>query len=372
MFVFCNAVLLWHWSVVAQTSKPDDDAAALYANADKVVAASEKANIMCPANSWMEFTSFPYSKEWISTEKADFAANTQARVLAHQARSIDRANWPAYVLPNPDFAYLNQLRDLANDIADAAVYQHMQGDDPAAIETIKDLLHMADLIKDPSDKRAVRLLVSMGINAMAMDRLNVISAGSVFTSDPANHKDFQISAARDLIAQLLKHQNAKTEVVEFVHAEDPAVIASGKINVNQYVTTAKRCYAERDMAAMSLACHLYKFDNGHWPKSLDDLHGYLPAIPIDPFGDGKQTLGYALIKAALPDGSDRPLVYSRGNSDDGLFIRTDRPLFSYYNGDGSSKPLKQQKHGGEFRDVTSWMPLEAKIAGPTTQELESR
>ena len=363
------AILLLHRSLIAQSSQPADDAAKLYEDADQVVAASEKVNIMCPANSWMEFTSYPYSKEWLSTENADFTANTAARVGVHRARYVDRANWAPYILINPPLTYLNHIRDLANDLADAAVYQHVQGEDAAAVETIKDLLHMADMIKDPSDKKAVRLLVSIGIQAMAMDRLNVTTAGAVFTNVVANQKGFQIKTARDLISQLLKHEDGKTEVMQYVQAEGLAEITARQMSIDRYITTANRCNAERDMAAMSLACHLYKFDNSHWPKSLDDLHGYLKTIPIDPFGDGKQTLGYALITAGLPDGSDRPLIYSRGNSKDGLFFRTDRPLFSYYFGDGSTASAGRQKQGGEFRDVCSWLPTPGSHPVATTQML---
>ncbi len=124
------------------------------------------------------------------------------------------------------------------------------------------------------------------------------------------------------------------------------------------------------MAAMSLACHLYRFDNGHWPGSLDDLSAYLPEMPIDPFGDGKQTLGYALIKRGLPNGSDRPLVYSRGDMKDGLFFRTDVPAYSFYFGDGSNKPSRNQKQGGQFRDVASWAPEAGTHPAPTTRPLE--
>jgi hypothetical protein len=103
---------------------------------------------------------------------------------------------------------------------------------------------------------------------------------------------------------------------------------------------------------------------------LNDLTSYLPEIPIDPFGDGKQTIGYALIKRGLPDGSDRPLVYSRGHMKDGLFFRTDAPAYGYYIGDGSHKPARNQKEGGQFRDVASWAPEAGTHPAPTTRPLE--
>jgi hypothetical protein len=101
-----------------------------------------------------------------------------------------------------------------------------------------------------------------------------------------------------------------------------------------------------------------------------ELRGYLPSMPIDPWGDGEQTLGYALIKECLPDGSDRPLVYSRCGMKDGLFFRIDQPEYSYYTGDGSHRNLSEQKQGGQFRDVASWAPVEGVRYTATTQPLE--
>lgn len=92
----------------------------------------------------------------------------------------------------------------------------------------------------------------------------------------------------------------------------------------------------------------------------------MPRLPLDPWGDGKQTLGYVLIKGGLRGGADRPLVYSRCGASDGLFYRTDAPQYSYYNSDGSSLPAAQQKHGGQFRDVTRWAPERGGKPGSTT------
>jgi len=139
---------------------------------------------------------------------------------------------------------------------------------------------------------------------------------------------------------LMKRPDAKTEVNEFVHAVETDGPLISKSSIAQFIETTNRANAECDMAAMSLACHLYRFDTKEWPKSLDDLRGYLPSIPIDPWGDGTQTLGYVLIKGGLPDGSDRPLVYSRCGMKDGLFFRTDQPAYSFYTSDGSYTPAE--------------------------------
>ncbi len=134
--------------------------------------------------------------------------------------------------------------------------------------------------------------------------------------------------------------------------------------------TFNRSNAERTMAAMSLACHLFCADRDRWPTSLDELLAtYLPEAPPDPWGDGIQTFAYVLIKGGLPDGSDRPLVYCRCWSPDGLFFRIDAPQYGRYSQDGSTKPSIDMKHGGQFRDVAQWVPAPGHREGPTTRPL---
>jgi hypothetical protein len=71
-----------------------------------------------------------------------------------------------------------------------------------------------------------------------------------------------------------------------------------------------RVEAERRATAVSFAARLYRHDAGRWPASLAELvPEYLPAVPIDPFHDGDQPLGYVVQRGALPGGGDRPLVY---------------------------------------------------------------
>jgi hypothetical protein len=194
MIMSAGLLLVLSPSIGAQAAQTQEDAGKLYEAADQVVAENVAANIMCPANSSIEDFGYPYSEKWLSMEKADYAANSQARVLARQARSVEFAEWPAYVQPNPDASYLNHLRELSNDLADAAVWEHLQGEDAAAVETIKDLLHLADLLKNPADKKLERLLASIGVQAVAMVQLDVTVSGAVLTNDPTNQKNF--SSAR--------------------------------------------------------------------------------------------------------------------------------------------------------------------------------
>ncbi|MGA2439850.1 MAG: hypothetical protein ABSH08_02740 [Tepidisphaeraceae bacterium] len=351
-----------------QATQPAEDAAKLYLQAAKLVRDNDAANIMSPSASNLEYGEYPpYPAEWQRMEKIDFAANTEARALAHQARSIEHANWP--LLKLPDQGYLNECRNLSNELADAALYQHLQGDDAAAIETLLDQWHLADMLADRSNKKLISLLVSIGVREEICGRFEVITSNVVLTKDPGDSKDLQAGVARELIGQLLKQQDAKAEVNETLRAEGEKAKNFSKASMDRLIETENRVNAERGMAGMSLACHLYRFDNGDWPKSLEELGGYLPNVPVDPWGDGKQTLGYALVKGGLPDGSDRPLVYSRCWMRDGLFFRIGQPAYSFYIGDGSHRPRNEQKQGGQFRDIASWVPAATVPGAPATRPL---
>jgi hypothetical protein len=94
---------------------------------------------------------------------------------------------------------------------------------------------------------------------------------------------------------------------------------------SRLVNNVARVAVEMDMARLNLACHLYQHDHATWPASLDDLHAYVSQIPIDRLGDGKQKIGYVVIKRGLPDGSDRPLLYSRYGSTGPLFYQSAQP-----------------------------------------------
>ncbi len=379
LLVIVAVLGIFQQTAAAQATRAADDAATLYMQAAILLSQRDDNNIMSPSASDLVYPKYPpYPAEWQRMEQEDFAANADARALAHQARAIDHANWPALpdltkattqpaTVPSPPFSYLNGCRNLSNELADAAVYQHLQGNDVAAIETIRDQWHLADLLRDQPKKTLTILLTSVGIRAVCVDRLEVIAAGIVLTKDPNDTKDAQRAVVRGLIGSLLGRQDAKTALADTMRDYDygPAAATMPSATLDRMLEAVNRINTECDMAAMSLACHLYRFDNGNWPKSLDDLHAYLPSVPIDPWGDGKQTLGYVLVKAGLPDGSDRPLVYSRCLMKDGLFFRSDQPMYGFYTTD----LLPDGKQGGQFRDVAGWAPPEGKQFAPATQPL---
>jgi hypothetical protein len=309
----------------------------------------------------MEYPPYPpYPPGWWTTEKAAWEANGPALRLVHEARSVNVAHWPhdnVELIP-----MLNLCRGLANEMADAALYQHLQGDNAGAIETIRDLLHLADLLETQvgQQQRVVPILVSAGIEAMALDRLEIITSSVTLTGDRANTHDLQLGVAEALSALLAPLYDVK---------KLSELTINDQRSRNRFIETLNRTNTERQFAGISLQCHVFRLDKGRWPNSLMELLRSPENIPIDPWGDGKQTLGYVLIKGGLPDGGDRPLLYSRELSKDGLFYWANRPTYSFYSNDGSDVPFDQQKHGGQFRDVAGWAPPAGTKSLPTTRPL---
>jgi hypothetical protein len=115
-----------------------------------------------------------------------------------------------------------------------------------------------------------------------------------------------------------------------------------------------RVRTERRLTAVSLAFRLYRVDHaGQFPPSLDALvPQYLPQVPVDPAAPDGRPLKYLLIKGGLPDGGDRPIVYSVGT--DGLDrtaeagpIRAGLP----------NQPQYDYGRGlDQWRDLTRWTP----------------
>ena len=339
----------------------DDDPAKLYLQAAKQVNDNAAKDVMCPAASNLSYDDVPpFPTAWYTYEEADFPANAAARALAHRARSLDHPQWPASDPNKPDLECLNDMRALANELADAAVYEHLTGDDAAAVETVRDELHLADLMDLGGDKEyLVILLVAEGIRASAMSRLTLVAADLHVSDDKADTAAVRTATVKDLIAQLCKLPDPTAAV----QASLDRTLAAAKTNPTPdgaaafeksraaATRTAKRANAECGMAALSLACHLYRADRGGWPTSLADLKPYCPDVPLDPFGDGKRPLGYAVIPHGLPDGGDRPLVYARETDDGTLAYRDEQSAYSYY---APAKVKGKYVRRGQFRDVVLW------------------
>jgi hypothetical protein len=212
------------------------------------------------------------------------------------------------------------------------------------------------------------VLVSIGVDALARDKLMTVTTTIRLSDDPADTKAVQTVEARRLIKQLLDDPNSLAAVNKMLEAKpDPNAPAAEPVDAGRAKEQANRSVTECALAAMALACHVFHHEKGRWPATLQELATQLPRVPADPWGDGKQTLGYLLVKGDKPDEPDRPLVYSRCESQDGLFYRADQPQISFYAftdiGEG------RRRRGGQFRDVTLWQPqtgLEG-VVGPTTR-----
>jgi len=359
-----------------RTTQPSQDAAKIYLQAAKIIRDDDAKNIMSPAASDMSYPGFPpMTDAWLQMEKQDYGLHARVRQMVHDAASMTTAAWPEWKKSDPARVhYLNECRNLANEIADAALYQSLVlNDQPAAFSSARDLLHLAELLKNQPGENLVRLLVAVGIEALDVNRLMVMTSGATITEDASNARDLPLSTAKDWIATLLNHPDAQKELNQAM-SNEPAGNTTNPIlqpSLNRILETIRRIHAERDMAAMSLAAHVYRYEHGQWPSNLSDLASELPRVPIDPWGDGKQTLGYVLVKGGLPNGADRPLVFSRCRSRDGLFFRTDEPEYSFYvNSTARNVESPQSKEGGQFRDVARWTPPSARSAGPTTQPLQ--
>jgi len=346
----------------AAESPKEENAATLYLRAAQI------RKPVSPAETNMEYRDYPpFPQEWTAASEDAWNANGQVRALARQARTMTSATWP----DSKDATYLNFLRGFTNDIDDAALHEAVHGHAAAAVELTRDVRHLADLLEEKPSKDVLRVLVASGINACACNRLLVIvAADAKFTADPKNTVDLNVATARQVIKELLDQRDPKQQLTEILGPAGTPAWHDPKLDTDRLIETMNRVNAERTFAAMSLAAHLYRFEKHTWPGTLDQLFpDYLPRVPIDPWGDGKQTFGYALIEAGRPDGADRPLVYDRCRATDGLQYRTDEPQFSFYQQDGSNRPPKQRIQAGQFRDLTTWPPQNHDPTQPAVKPL---
>lgn len=339
--------------------EPAQDAWPLYEKAASRISQGDKLGKTSPAASDLEYREFPpFSAAWERMAKAAYEYNAPALQAIHNANACDFASWPVkkqgqqVLLP-----YLSDLRNIANETGDAALYDHVHGREALALERVNDLLHVCDLLDKPKDELVVQGLVAVGIRALTMNRLMVITSEIRLTKDGEAMPDaVEVGQARKLIDRLFSDQTDPSARVDVLIKNEIAI--GGKPlppeNRDRVVTTFKRIQMEQNLAAMSLACHLFFFEKSRWPASLDEVQQYLPAAPVDAWG----TMGYVLVHNGTPDGKDRPLVYSRCDGDGHtLAYPTREPVYGFYT--NSYLRLAKDAHSaGQFRDVTLWTPAD--------------
>jgi hypothetical protein len=111
------------------------------------------------------------------------------------------------------------------------------------------------------------------------------------------------------------------------------------------------------MTAVMLAARLYRQDHGRWPDDAAALVSrYLDAIPADPFREDGGPLGYVVLRGALPDGGDRPLVFSEAGSGGAPEALVDtEPMYGWQmNPRGPADPPRTEIR--QYRDVSLWRP----------------
>lgn len=127
------------------------------------------------------------------------------------------------------------------------------------------------------------------------------------------------------------------------------------LNLARSLEQHYRVSAERRATAVIVAVRLYRHDHGRWPDDAAALvPNYLDALPADPFRSDGAPIGYVLLRGALSDGGDRPMVYFELGEGDEELIDTE-PMYgwqSYYD-------RRTHRSGHEirqYRDVSYWLP----------------
>jgi hypothetical protein len=336
-----------------------DDAWPLYDKAAKRIREGDKLGKNSPATSSFGFNSYPpFSSRWEKLAKDAYEFNASAFEAVHQAAALKVAHWPViHEGKEVRLTYLSDMRNIAGQVGDAAMYDHVHGRDRLALQRVADLLHVADLLDEPSDELIVQFQVAFGIRALVLTRLQVIATELDLTRERQQKDDaggaqlVPVETVRSLIKQLFTLDDPTTRAKDLIEHEK-AVDEKYEVppDLEQLNRFLRLDQMERNLTAMSLACQIVRFDKGHWPASLDELVAELPAAPADAWGP----MGYALVQHARPDGSHRPVVYSRyGVGETGtLFYPTGWPQFGYYNANG----VKNAPVAGQFRDVSLWAP----------------
>jgi hypothetical protein len=254
------------------TARAADDAAAMYFRAAELIRAES------PCETALRFPAEPpFGEKWEQLAKAAWDANQPVFDLARKARALKMATW----LADDNF---NKIRRVQNQLADAALYEHVHGQHAAAVELIRDMLHMADLLEERPSSHLIRVLVAAGVRQVAMNRFAVIAAGTPIVAAKANEptQDLRADIARELIADLLRQRKPLDQLVEVVGPVNSPAWKDPKFTPERAIRMLTRTNGQRTFAAMSLACDLFRFETGQWPAALDQLTpAYLPEAPPD-------------------------------------------------------------------------------------------
>ena len=145
----------------------------------------------------------------------------------------------------------------------------------------------------------------------------------------------------------------KPERIDFPRVVSVELLSGSSLG--RIIVQHLRGTTERRMAAVSLAARVYRADHGVWPPSIDALvPEYLPEVPADALAPDGARLRYLVLPNALPDGRDRPVVYSAG--DNGVYDTKDPPVLP------NAPAYNWQRTADEWRDLERWTPAAAPPA----------
>lgn len=157
----------------------------------------------------------------------------------------------------------------------------------------------------------------------------------------------------------------KRDVIDYTRLLSSNLL--GTSSMGRPIAQHMRARNEKRLTAVSLAAQLYRADHGgEWPASINALvPKYLPQVPRDALAPDDKPLSYVLLKGALPDGGDRPLVYSVGHNgvDDAAAGKPppNAPISGW------------QNQLDEWRDLSHWTPAPAAAtSAPSTQAADDK
>lgn len=175
-------------------------------------ASAHAAGVDSPRNSSLSYPDYPpYPPAWTALAKASEVSNAGVMRLARQARGTNavvvhaRLASPLYKMV---LGGLNQARHVSNTVCDGALYAHVTGDEPEALERVRDVLHVARSLRH--DGFLISQLVATGIEASALNTAQVVAGGLRVADGPAGGGGRPASRkeVRALLAEMLDERLA--------------------------------------------------------------------------------------------------------------------------------------------------------------------
>lgn len=361
----------------------------------------------------------PFPPRWHQLADQAVEKNAAALKLARDARQRPKVEWNLRIA-QPAFAtllpQLNQARELAHLLGDAAIHDHLAGDEPEAIERIRDMIALARAVDE--QPFIVSHLVARGITSLAYYRVALIASDLHIAGAPATmpvRQPAPPAQVRELIADILAHdtsagvarayQGERMGVLDTINwttaknpmlrpmfrldqvrvireiegpiraatrpsptSTQPASVAPGSRATPEKLSSVIssslipawgrimhmdwRVRTEARLAAAALAARLYHAEHGRWPESIEAL---VPEyLPAVPEDPwaAGAPIKFTLIPNGLPDGSPRPVVYSVGEDGQDDTAR------------GVVPPAEPQfdfqtNVADQWRDLTRWVPAAA-------------